>query len=294
MKKHATRLLLSAALALSACHVDERPGAGASPPLVPPASAPPQAAAASPGASADASAPARAPTAARREAAAELVLAPGGAAAVVPPLAAQLLALHVRPGDRVEVGAPIATARVPEAAAAAVRATTAAERLALVEERLAAVDALLAAGLARSADRADVAARAAELRAERAVALTALTSAGLGGAAALAASGGRVVLRAPAAGVVTEVAAAVGEVRGPADPPLARISGGGATRVMARWASAQDLDRPASLWAGDERRRLRQIAMAPRPEGGVSVWYDIEGEPVPAVARARVVLEGAP
>lgn len=278
--KNALLFLWLAALATSACRRDEAPAA----PAAPPAATPTPAVVA-------AAAPAPVP-AARREAAAELVLSLGATAAVVPPMPAQLLTLHVRPGDQIAAGDPIATTRMPEAATAAARATTAAERLALVEERLRAVDALLTEGLARAADRAEVAARAAELRAERALAQAALASAGLGNAAALAASGGRVVLRAPVAGVVTEVAASVGEVRGPGDAPLARISGGAATRVMARWASAQDLGGAAALWTGSERRRLRQVAMAARPEGGVAVWYDIEGEPVPATARARVVLEG--
>lgn len=235
------------------------------------------------------------PAPALREAAAEVVLDVGASAAVIAPLPAQILRLHVRPGDTVLQGAVIATVLLPEAASAAAQAVTAGERLALAEARLTAVDALLVEGLARSSDRAELAARAAELRAQRAVALTTLRAAGLGDAAALMASGGRHALRAPVAGVITEVTAIAGDSRTPDDGPLVKILGGGGRRVVARWASSQPVAPRARLLLPDgTSRALTLAATAPDKHGLTAAWYDVDGAPLPATARGRVVVGGAP
>lgn len=286
-----TAIVAAIAATLGACSHDD--GAPTPAAAAAAATAAPTATAAPPALAAPPATAARSPL--RREAPAELVLDAEAAAAVAAPMAAQVLRLHVRPGDTVAAGAPIATVRMPEAAIAAARALAAAERGELVEARLTAVEGLLAEGLARAADRAELAGRAAELRAERAVALATLRGAGLGDPATLARNGGLHVLRAPVAGVITDVTAVVGELRGPGDGALARVSGGTSTRVMARWTSAELIDLPAVLQLGAERRALRRIAVAPRPDAGgaIAVWYELDGPPLAATRRARVVLGGA-
>lgn len=239
--------------------------------------------------------PAAPPPQAQREAAAELVLDETAAAAVLPPLTARVVQVHVRPGDKVAAQAPLVTLIVPEAALAAARAVSTQERLALTRERLTAVEALLAQGLARAADRAELLARVAELEAEHTLAAATLRSAGLGQAAALLASGGRAVLRAPIAGIVQEVDAIPGEVRGPSEPPLVRLLGGGGRRVLTRWAATAPVPSLAELrLIGGEHRKLTLAATAPAAAGLVQAWYDVEGAALPATASGRVVAKVAP
>lgn len=249
-----------------------------------------------PAASAGAAATQSSPTLqGQREAAAELVLDETAAAAVLPPLPARVVQVHVRPGDKVAAQAPLVTLVVPEAALAAARAVSTKERLALTRERLTAVEALLAQGLARAADRAELVARVAELEAEQALATATLRAAGLGQAQALLASGGRAILRAPIAGIVQQVDAMPGEVRGPSEPPLVRLLGGGGRRVLTRWAATAPVPSHAELQLiGGERRKLTLAATAPAAAGLVQAWYDVEGASLPATASGRVIAKVAP
>jgi multidrug efflux pump subunit AcrA (membrane-fusion protein) len=226
------------------------------------------------------------------EAIAEVVRDADGVAAIAAPADARIERVHVRPGDRVAAGAAVATVVLPTIAIEAARVAGADLRLGPLVARRDALVRSLADGLARAADLAEVEATLAEVRAERAVALAAVRAAGPGDRV----GGGRVVLRAPIAGVVVEVSAAIGEHRGPADGPLARIAGGGATRVAARWVGAPP-GGPARLLLDDGgERALTEVAVAPSldPDGAIAVWYDVVGPPLTSTARGRVVIGATP
>ncbi|MEZ4403372.1 MAG: efflux RND transporter periplasmic adaptor subunit [Kofleriaceae bacterium] len=272
--------ILGGALALGACGKDAAP-----PP--PPAPAAPPAALPTPAAPIT---PAPVTRATPREAIAELVADAEDALAVSAPGVARIERVLVRPGDRVEAGAPLVTLLIPEATTAAARATAARDRLAVVEQRRAAVAELVATGLARAADVAELDARRAEIRGELTLAVAELRALGLGDG-----GGGRATLRAARPGVVMTVAATVGAVHAPTDGPLVTLAAGTARRVVAHW-----LEVPAGTatlrLADGTSRALTVAAVAPRRDdgGAVMIWYDVDGEPLTATTRARVVIEATP
>jgi multidrug efflux pump subunit AcrA (membrane-fusion protein) len=292
--------LVSLALALvTACGEGGAPAAPPSPTVTPAATAGARAPSAPAGPTAAPSMPAPAaaappatPTPRALVAPCELVLDADAAAALTTPLPARIERIHVRPGDQVEAGAALVTLIAPEAAIAVAQARGAADQLAALEIRRRALADLVAASLARAADLAELDARLAALRGERGVALAVVRAANL--SEGDAAARGRVVLRAPAAGLVTAVTAVAGEGRAPGDPALVRLQLGGARRVVVRWASAPRGPR-ATLHPGlGEPRALTVTASAPTDDGAIAVWYDVAGPPVPAGRCGQVTHEDAP
>lgn len=172
------------------------------------------------------------------EAPAELVPPSGARGAVMPPFSARITKVHVEHGASVEEGAAIATVVMPELARAAGAYVAAGTRLAAQGKRKAQLEALRKEGLTKLAEIAEVEGLVADAIAAQQIALSTLKIAGLGpkDASALVASGGKVTLKSPVAGVVTEIDAAIGETREPTGAPIARIEGGGAARVEARFS----------------------------------------------------------
>lgn len=168
------------------------------------------------------------------EAPAQVLSAPGSIAEVMAPLRAQVVAVHARPGQRVVAGAPLVTVLMPEVLRAAFAYQGAGLRLAAYGQRREQLMQLKSDGLLRLADLAETDARIAEARAAQLEAQALLAVAGLAPseAAALASREGRVTLRSPLAGVVTSVAATLGQVTD--GGPLVRVAGGSEPRIEAR------------------------------------------------------------
>lgn len=174
------------------------------------------------------------------EAPAQILPAPGGSAALTPPLAARLIAFRVRVGDRVSANAVIAEVLMPDAVAAAGKLVAARTRLAASSERLRALDELAKEGLSRLADRIEVQGQVADARAEEQLATATLAAAGLraSDASRLLDEQGRVGLRAPFAGVVTELDGEVGEQRPAGGKPFAHLVDLRALRIEAHFTQA--------------------------------------------------------
>jgi hypothetical protein len=148
------------------------------------------------------------------------------------------VAIRVAPGDRVAAGAPLVDVAYPDGAAAAAAYLAATDQLAAQTTRRAQLEALRHDGLARIGELTAVDVELARLRGERDLATASLRGAGLepGNARALVDGGGRGTLRAPIAGVVTRVDAAIGQARGPDAPALVAIARAGAHRIEATLA----------------------------------------------------------
>lgn len=182
---------------------------------------------------------------------------PSARGAVSPLLHGRVEALHVRPGDRVAVDAPVAEMASPDALQAAAALRAARHQLKPVTQRLQELRRLRKQGLAASDTVYALVAQQAALEAEAETAKATLRAAGLADAAPDAAlRNGRLVLRSPVAGVVRAVHARLGEVRGPDDGPLVEILGVGPARI--------------------EARLPRQV-----PAGATPVFAPLDGEPVP-------------
>jgi biotin carboxyl carrier protein len=231
------------------------------------------------------------------EAPARVLAGPGAAAMVTPPMRATVVRLRVRPGDSVDAGAPLVDVLMPEVLEAAGRHEGARARLEAWTERRTQLAQLRAEGLARALDVSEAAARVAEARAELQAARAVLVAAGLreGDAAGLLSGTGAVPLRAPIAGVVTAVTAALGESREPGAGPLVQLVGTGAARVEARLPrAATPGDWRLVTPAGEARVKLVGAAPAADPRDGVFLaWFEPEGDAaLTAGLQGRVVLRG--
>lgn len=229
---------------------------------------------------------------------ARVVPGPASTALVTAPLRATIARVRVRAGDAVDAGAPLLDVVMPEVLDAAGRLEGARVRLEALSARHAQLSALREEGLARSLEVADAAARTAEARADLHAARAVLLAAGLRdeSGAALLAGAGVVPLRAPIAGIVTAVAASVGESRDPTSGPLVSIVGGGATRIEARFS------RPLATTASgsyafvgvDGTVPLRLVSRSPAAEtrdGTFLAWFEAE-EPLLAASLGRVLVRG--
>jgi cobalt-zinc-cadmium efflux system membrane fusion protein len=171
------------------------------------------------------------------EAPARVVPAPGSEAHVAPSHAARVLRVHVRAGDRVEAGAPIADVVMPEVLEAAARWASVAPRRSLRAQRRTELEALQQEGLVDRARVFEQDTELASLDAEQAQALATLRAASLSTAdGARVLRQGHVTLAAPIAGTVREVSAKIGEVREPQGEPLATVVALAPARVEARLA----------------------------------------------------------
>lgn len=169
------------------------------------------------------------------EAPAQVMAAPSAMAEIMPTFRAQVVAVLVRPGQRVTPGMPVLTVLMPEVLRAAGSYQGAALRIAAYQQRREQLLSLKSEGLLRVADLSESEARLAEAKATQLEALATLQAASLspGEAAGLSSGGGRVFLRSPVAGVVTSVQASLGQVTD-GGTALVKIAGSGEVRIEAR------------------------------------------------------------
>ncbi|HRI55006.1 MAG TPA: hypothetical protein PLW65_32940, partial [Pseudomonadota bacterium] len=196
---------------------------------------------------------------------AQVLSAPGSVAEIMAPLRAQVLAIQVRPGQRVAALAPLLTVLMPEVLRAAFAHQGAGLRLQAYSQRREQLLQLKGEGLLRLAELAETEARIAEARAAQLEAQALLQVAGIapGEAAALGSREGRIILRSPIAGVVTSVSAALGQVAD-GGGPLVRVVGRSEPRVEARLPpTLPDRVSFELLLPGGARRALRLIERAP-------------------------------
>lgn len=157
-------------------------------------------------------------------------------ASVMPAFRAQVLQILVEPGQAVNNGAPLLVVRMPEVVRAAGAYVAAGLRWAAYNQRREQLQTLRSEGLARLSDLAEVAASLSEATAAQREAQSVLQGAGLSPADAgsLSEGGGKVTLRSPITGVVTQVSASIGQMVDPSGAALLHIVGGGDTRIEAR------------------------------------------------------------
>jgi biotin carboxyl carrier protein len=233
------------------------------------------------------------------EAPAQVLSAPGSVAEIMAPLRAQVLAIQVRPGQRVAALAPLLTVLMPEVVRAAFAYQGAGLRLLAYGQRREQLLQLKSEGLMRLAELAETEARIAEARATQLEAQALLHVAGIAPteAAALGSREGRVVLRSPIAGVVTSVSAALGQVAD-GGGPLVRVAGSSEPRIEARLPpTLPDRVSFELVLPGGSRRPLRLIERAPlvdSRDGTALAWLvpvgplGSAGDPgSPAAAAAR-------
>lgn len=183
------------------------------------------------------------------EAPAQVQLPPSASAEIAPPYRAQILELHVRPGQEVAADAPIVTVLMPEVTQAAGSYLGAALRMQAYEQRRQQLLSLKADGLMRLADLSEAEARFAEARATQLEARAILQAAGwklaepAQLAAQLEARAGRITLRSPIRGTVLSVHGTLGQRWEPGAPPIARL-------VSAGVGSEAELRVEARLLAG--------------------------------------------
>ncbi len=213
------------------------------------------------------------------EAPATVLATPESNAGVSPPFRARVVRVLARPGERVKRGEPLAEVVMPEVVQAAGAYASAATRVEAYGRRKTQLDGLKKEGMVRLTDLLEVDTKLAEARADRTGALAMLRAAGLdaGDAARILAGGGKVVLRSPIDGVVTQVKASIGEQRESSGEPLVRIAGEGDPRVEARLARVVPGPAAYELWLGTgEHHPLRLVGQAPQMDardGTTLVWF---------------------
>lgn len=229
------------------------------------------------------------------EAPASVVASPGSEARVSASLDARVVAVHVRAGDRVEVGDPIVDVVMPEVLEAAARLASVAPARSLRTQRRTELAALQAEGLVDRSRVFEQETELASLDVERRSALATLRAASLTQAeAVLALRRGAITLRAPIAGLVREASAVVGEVRGPGGAPFAVLVASVPARVEARFA--QLVPRGATLtFVGIDGSRVElvsePVAESIDPEDGTRIVWLGPREPtlLPGALHGRVV-----
>jgi multidrug efflux pump subunit AcrA (membrane-fusion protein) len=214
------------------------------------------------------------------EAPAELVPPASARGAVAPPFSAKVLKVHVDHGQRVEEGAAVVDVLMPELARAAGGYLAASTRLGGQSKRKAQLESLRKDGLAKMSEIAEVDGAIADAAADQQIALATLKIAGLGpkDASALAASGGKMTLKSPISGIVTDVDAVLGETREPNSPPIARIEMGGASRVEARFSQKPPAN-ASYVFVGPlgQTVALKLISEAPSVsgrDGSIAAWFE--------------------
>jgi len=237
------------------------------------------------------------------EAPATVLPSPEGSAGVVPPYRARVVRVLVRPGERVQKGQTLVEVIMPEVGAAAGAYAAATTRLEAYGKRKAQLEALKVEGLVRLADVLEADTKLAEARADQQSALSILRTAQMDGADAerIVAGSGQVVLRSPISGMVTAVAAGVGDSREPSGEPLVRVSGEGDSRVEARFARTFDGAgaRYELVGSNGVRYPLTFVARAPvvdPRDGTTAAWFQAPaGTRLPhgLSGRLQVTLEGS-
>lgn len=234
---------------------------------------------------------------------AAVLVTPGTSGLVNPPYPGQIVSLHVRAGERVRRGQPVADVMMPTVVAAAGEQAAARTKVDAYLDRLRQLEALKAEGLARAVDLAEVQTSLAEARADEKRAGAILRSAGIDPQRRrrLADHGSVVSLRSPIDGLVIEVSAALGETRDSAGAPIVRIAGTGPARIEAR--AAQRLPEDAKfefVTAAGERIPVRLIAEAPvvdPRDGTAASWFapaPVRELPGGLSGKLRIVLPSRP
>jgi len=199
-------------------------------------------------------------------------------AAVMPAFRAQVLQVLVEPGQSVVSGTPLVVVRMPEVVRAAGAYVAAGLRWAAYNQRREQLQTLRGEGLARLSDLAEVAASLSEASAAQREALSVLQGAGLSPADAgpLSEGGGKVTLRSPIAGVVTQISASIGQMAEPSGSPLLHIVGEGDTRIEARLPSLDPAALRYELVTGPRSVPLTLLQRAPAldPRDGTALcWF---------------------
>ncbi|WP_169796761.1 efflux RND transporter periplasmic adaptor subunit [Chondromyces crocatus] len=231
------------------------------------------------------------------EAPAVVLAPPEAAGAVSAPFAARVMRIHVQPGQEIAQGAPVIDVLMPELIGASGAYAAAGTRLAAYRRRKAQLDGLRADGLAKLSEIGEVEAQIADAEASQQIAAATLRSAGMGPGSAgqVLASGGKVTLRSPVSGVVTELRATLGEMRDPSGEPLARVVGAGAARVEARVATRPPEGARYDLVIGAASPvPLKKVAQAPAVDardGTLKIWLEADvalNAPHGALGKVRV------
>lgn len=222
---------------------------------------------------------------------------PGASAVVTPPLRATVTKVRVRAGDVVAAGAPVVDVVMPELLDAAGRFEGAKARLDAWTARVAQLEKLRGEGLARALDVSEAQASAAEAKADLQTARAVLLAAGLREAdvPGLLAGNGAVPLRAPVAGVVVEVLAALGASHEPSAGPLVRLAAMGEVRVEAHFSRAPP-DGDWTLVSPAGHMPVKLMARAPAADehdGTFAAWFEpLDGGVLAAGTLGRVSLAG--
>ncbi|MBK9260002.1 MAG: efflux RND transporter periplasmic adaptor subunit [Polyangiaceae bacterium] len=232
------------------------------------------------------------------EAPAETLPPAGAKAAVSPSFAAKVLKVHVEHGQEVAENAAIADVVMPELGRAAGAYMAASTRLSAQSKRKAQLESLRKEGLTRLSEIAEVDSAMANALADQQIALATLKIAGLGpkDASSLAASGGKMTLKSPIGGIVTEVDAVLGETREPSSPPIARVERAGSARVEARFSQKPPAN-AGYVFVGPlgQTIALKLLSEAPSVsgrDGAVAAWFEAR-EPIAlphgTLGKVRVV-----
>ncbi len=226
------------------------------------------------------------------EAVGRLLPPPNSRAELTMPLPATVLHVFVVPGRTVERGEVLLDVAVPQAASAEGQLAGARLRENALQARLSRLQQLSQEGLVRASEIAEARARLADAQA---VAREAQALLGAVRAAGLRRRGEKCELRSPIAGVVVEVNAPLGSVRGPGDGPVVTISGGQPTRVEARFAFP--LPRDAAYVLIDDAQQehpLSLVSQAPEvmPQDAMRLtWFDAQAPlALPHGAAVRVQM----
>lgn len=171
------------------------------------------------------------------EAAARVLQSPEATSVVSVPMAARVLRVRVRPGQRVKRDEALVEVLLPQLLSAAGALSAASLRIEAYTARKARLTPLVEQGLSRSIELSDVEANLALARAEREAARATLRVSGVHEAdvAKLLSGNGTIALRAPNDAMVVSVTTRPGEVRDPTSGPLLELVGTGLLQVEARF-----------------------------------------------------------
>lgn len=227
-----------------------------------------------------------------------VVADPQGAAEVTALYSGQVQKVMVQPGDAVAEGAPLAELAAPELAAAVAELASARRQLELLRARLASLADLRKAGLARQSQVFELEARVAELEAKEGLAAAQLRSRGLSGVDRRSlATTGRLVLKSPVAGVVTDVHVHLGQTVSPDGRPLVQVQGRGSVRVEVQLPAPLPESAALELRGHDGRRHALKtpaVASVVDPETGtLRAWFELAEDRLPSGLRGEVQVRAA-
>jgi biotin carboxyl carrier protein len=176
------------------------------------------------------------------EAAARVISSPNDTAQVCAPLAARVVRMRVRPGQRVAAGEPLVDVVMPELLRAASVLRAAQLRVRSWETRRQIIAPLVEKRLAQAAELSDIDANLAAVRGELESARASVRVAGESDkrVAALLDGNGVIALRAPLAGIVVATQAKIGELREPSAGPLVEL----VSEDVDLWVEARFMSEP--------------------------------------------------